>query len=60
VSASAAAELARVRRRFPLRSIRPVDSGTGFTAQRGIRQVYAPTLAWLEEYLSGKTSRLRR
>ncbi len=52
-----AAELARVKREFPVWTIRPVEpgKGTGFTAQRraaaGPRSIYAPTLAALEARL---------
>jgi hypothetical protein len=52
-----ASELARVKREFPLWTIRAVEpgKGTGFTAHRravaGLRSIYAPTLAELEARL---------
>lgn len=52
-----ASELARVKREFPLWTIRGVEpgKGTGFTAHRraapGLRNIYAPTLAELEARL---------
>lgn len=47
--------LARIRRTYPLWSIRPVDPGlgTGWTAHRGERRVWAPTLALMEAALAG-------
>ena len=53
MSRTPAAELARVKTRFAAWSIRPVEpgKGTGYTAQRGRRQVHAPSLADLEKRL---------
>jgi hypothetical protein len=61
-----ASELARVKREFPLWTIRGVEpgKGTGFTAQRkaaaGLRSIYAPTLAELEARLLELDIRRRR
>jgi hypothetical protein len=61
VSATPAAELARVKVRFPAWSIQAVEpgKGTGYTAHRGGWHIYAPSLARLETQLGGKQSRRR-
>jgi hypothetical protein len=51
-----AAHLARLQKRFPAWTIRSVERGSGWTAQRRnghkLDATYAPTLAQLEDTLS--------
>jgi hypothetical protein len=54
VSNTPAAQLARLKVTFPAWTIRPVESGTGYTAHNGAtgEQVHAATVASLEYRLA--------
>jgi hypothetical protein len=60
VSRGPAADLARIKRAYPFWSIRRVEYGEGFTAQRGgPPSIYGRTLAELADRLHEEESRRR-